>query len=180
VGFGEEQINRLLPRVPTIQLPFTAPNISVPFIGCFPGDGQTYHRKKHGNRPDHRKLDHIKQLKKDLREKIDLLLEGKLDNPARAAAFDARAVRLAQELEEALSDFNEAVAELTEEFNDALQRVNDRQAELETIRAELLAIPTEARSQVDEYMIGEYNACFGELEAQASRLNSCLACLGVF
>jgi DNA repair ATPase RecN len=180
VGFGDTQINRLLPRVPTMQLPFSAPSVSVPFIGCFTGDGKTYHRRQHGNRPDHRKLDHIKQLKKDLREKIDLLLEGKLDNPARAALFDSRAVRLADELAEALDDLNTTVSDLSAEINDSIAEVNDRISELNSIKDELLAIPADARSQVQQHMIARYNEYFGELDSQVSRLTSTLSCLGVF
>lgn len=180
MSYGQAQIHRLLPRVPTIQLPFSVPNISVPFIGCFSGDGKIYHKRKHGNRPDLLKLNHIKQFKKDLLDKIQTLIKGKLDNPARSVAFDAEIVRLTQEITDALDAFNETVSEITQEIQRDIATINNKVGELNSLRDELLTIPAEARSKVDQHMIERYNQYFGELDAQATRLQSTLACLGAF
>ncbi|MGB7923453.1 MAG: hypothetical protein WCF57_09430 [Pyrinomonadaceae bacterium] len=176
----EQLIERLLPRVPTIQLPFDVPSIHVPFIGCFPGDGTTYIGKKFGNRPDLLKLNHIKQFKKDLLDKIQTLIKGKLDNPARSIAFEAEIIRLTQEISDALEAFNETVSLVTEEIQEALALIDDKKTELEGLRSELMAIPEEERSKVDQHMITRYHQYFGELDAQASRLQSTLSCLGAF
>ena len=177
---GANQLNALLPRVPTIQLPFVPTFPSLPFIGCFGGDGKTYIGKKYGNRPDIQKLLHIKQLKKWFRENIDGYIEGKLDNPLRAVAFDARAIRLGLELAEIIEDFNETVGQITEEIDAGLDLVNGRINELNGLRGELLALSGDSLSKADQLMLERYNEYLGELDAQVTRLNGSRNCIGAF
>lgn len=176
----EGQISRLLPRVPTIQLPFSVPTISVPFIGCFSGDGKTYVGKKFANRPDFLKLNHLKQKKKELAEEIITQTIGKLDNPARSAAFTVEIARITQDIAEVLDGINETIGAITEELQAGISFVNDKKTELDALRSELLAIPSDMRTKVEQHMIERYNEYFGELDAQADRLTSTIACLGVF
>jgi hypothetical protein len=176
----EELIPRLLPRVPTIQLPVNIPTISVPFIGCFSGDGKTYTGKRWGNRPDILKLNHLKQKKKELEEEIITQTIGKLDNPARSIAFAAEIVRIAADITEVVDGITTTLGEITEELNAGIAVVNDKKSELNNLLEELLAIPAEARGKVEQHMIARYNEYFEELEAQATRLESTRSCLGVF
>lgn len=176
----EGRFARILPSVPTVQLPFSVPNISVPFIGCFSGDGKTYVGKKYGNRPDLLKLNHLKQKKKELEEEIITQTIGKLDNPARSAAFAEEIIRITSDISEVVDGIMETIGEITEELSAGIAFVNEKKSELEAAREELLAIPSDIRSKVDQHMIERYNEYFGELDAQANRLSSAISCLGIF
>lgn len=175
-----EQIPRLLPRIPAVQLPFNAPTISVPFIGCFPGDGKTYVGKKWGNRPDFLKLNHLKQKKKELEEEIITQTIGKLDNPARSVAFTAEIARITQDIAEVVGGITETIGDITEEIQAGIAFINERKDEVQGLLNDLLAVPADVRSKVEQRMIQRYTEYFGELEAQADRLTSIIGCLGAF
>ncbi|HYX72624.1 MAG TPA: hypothetical protein VE732_07630 [Nitrososphaera sp.] len=166
--------------MPTIQLPFVPTALSLHLIGCFGGDGKTYIGKKHGNRADIQKLLHIKQIKKWFTENIDGYLEGKLDNPQRGILFDARAVRLGQELAEILQDFDETVGQITEEIDAGLALVTGKINELNSLRNELLTLSEGSISKADQLMLQRYGEYSGELGAQAERLNAVKNCIGAF
>lgn len=72
------------------------------------------------------------------------------------------------------------MGQVTAEVNAAVTLINSRKNELETARGELLAISAEARSKTEALMIERYDQYFGELDAQASRLQSTLSCLTAF
>lgn len=171
---------RLVPQVPAIQLPHLPALPGMPFLGCFPADGQTYVGKKWANRPDLRVLDHVRQLKKHLEEEIITHTIGKLDNPLRAAGFAEEIARLEVEIDEAIDTFYEVVGSVTGEINASLGFIGDRQEELNQARDELLSIPAGARSKVEQRLLERYDEYFGELEAQGQRLQSTLNCLMSF
>jgi hypothetical protein len=178
--YGERQFARLLPSVTTIQPPFITPNIVVPFIGCFPGDGNSYVGKKFANRPDILRLNHLKQKKRELEEEIITQTIGKLDNPMRSAGFTTEIARITADIAEIVDAITETVGAITEEINAGIAFVNQRKSELEQERNELLAIPADVRSKLEQHMLTRYDEYFGELEAQADRLQSIIGCLGAF
>jgi hypothetical protein len=152
----------------------------VPFIGCFPGDGKSYVGKKWGNRPDLLKLNHLKQKKKELEEQIITQTIGKLDNPPRSIAFTAEIARITEDIATVVNGIMETIGEVTEELNAGIALINEKKNELEQVRGELLSIPADVRSKVEQHMIERYNEYFSELDMQAQRLQSTISCLGVF
>lgn len=179
-SYGEAFIPRLLPRVPTIQLPFNVQTINVPLLACFSGDGKTYTGKKFANRPDLLKLQHLKQQIAQFEERIITQTIGKLDNPARSAGFVAQIAEITEKITEATQSIVETVGDVTEEIDANLQLVNARIEELNALRDELNAVPINLRSKVEARMIARYDEYFGELEAQASNLQSARNCVMSF
>jgi hypothetical protein len=179
-SYGDTFIPRLLPRVPTIQLPFSAPTINVPLLSCFSGDGRSYVGRHFANRPDLLKLQHLKQQIAQFEERIITQTIGKLDNPARSAGFAAQIAEITAKITDATQSITETVGDVTEEIDASLQLVNARIEELNALRDELNAVPINMRSKVTTRMMARYEEYFGELEAQVSNLQSARSCVMSF
>jgi hypothetical protein len=177
---AEELVEQIIPRVPVVQAQFNLPTISVPLVGCFSGDGKVYVGKKWGNRSDLLLLNHVKQFKKDLTDKIITMFIGSKDNPTRALEFAVEMGRLAQEIDEALDAFEEVVGQITEEINAAIDIANSMMGELNSLVAAIVLTPAQARSKVQELMLNRYHKYFDKLEAQVSRLETTRNCLSIF
>jgi hypothetical protein len=178
VSIAAGQIERLPAKVPTIQGEFNAPSINVPFIGCFSGDGQTYIGRNFGNRPDILRLNHLRQKVKEYEQRIITMTIGQLDNPPRAEGFAEEIVRITADIATMVNAITETVAEVTEELQAGINFVNARMGELDQLRTGLQSIPEELRTRTEAKLIERYNQYFGELESQASRLETAMNCLG--
>ena len=180
MSIGGDAITRLAAKVPTVQAPFTAPTLSVPFLSCFSGDGRTFVGRHFSNRPDLLKLQHLKQLIVQYEERIITQTIGKLDNPLRSAGFVAQIVEITDKIATATAAITSAVGEITEEIDAGISFINDRITDLNALRAELNAVPENLRTKVAAHLIARYEQYFGELESQLSRLNAARACVQSF
>jgi hypothetical protein len=165
------------PKLPHVSLPAIREIPIIPHVGCAGAQGTTYVGQQFGNVPDIGAVLAIKALKKALEEQLFALLKGELPDIPRAAAYAARLVQLTAEVAEIVATLNNVVANVMSEVNAAIEVVNTKVEELNMAKDQLLAIPENARSAVQRLMIERYTRYFGELNAQAGRLQSTIECI---
>jgi phage-related tail protein len=170
----------LAPKLPSIALPAIGNLPSIPFVGCAGGDATAYFNSQFGGLPDFQAVLHIKAAKKFIEEQIYALVEGKLNDVLRPPVYDARAVLLGAQLLEIIATGTTLINNLKAVIDDNINFVNGRINEVNGLKNQISNIPAEARTRVQQVMLERYTRYAGELEAQAQRLNSTLACLGAF
>lgn len=175
----EDFVQQILPRPPRVQLPVNIPTINVPLSGCFSGDGHTYVGKHFGNRPDFLKLNHLKERKKDIADKIITFEKMQLDKPLERIAAQIEKARLTQEVVEFMEDAAELIGNIEEEIDGAVTLINGKIAELTMLQGDLNAIPLMARSAVERLLLRRYGQYKEKLTTHKGNLLNVRNCLGV-
>lgn len=165
------------PKLPHVTLPTVRGIPSVPHVGCAGGSATSYLGQQYGNLPDLHAALGIKKLKKALEEQIYALIQGQLPDATRPPVYAARAAQLANEVAELVATLNQVIGDVTAETNAAIAAVNGKIAELNTAKSAIEAIPQAARSAVQRLMLERYQRYVGELNDQATRLATTMACI---
>jgi hypothetical protein len=165
------------PKLPHATLPTVRAIPTIPHVGCAGATGTTYLGEQFGNVPDIGAVLAAKTLKKALEEQIYALLKGQLPFATRPPIYAAREAQLINEVAEVVATINTLIAAVTAEANAAISFVDDKISEVNEAKSALEGIPAGARDVVQRVMIERYDQCFGELNAQAARLQSTLECI---
>lgn len=168
----------LAPKTPPINLPTIRNLPTIPLIGCASGDATSYFGNQFGGLPDLESILHMKARKKYFEEMIETLIEGYVPAIPRQAVWAVRVAGYTNEIANLITEINTLIAAVTAYVNSALGFVNDRIDELNSAKNDLLSIPEDTRSKVQQKMIERYDKYIGRLEAQATRLQLTLTCIG--
>lgn len=165
------------PKLPHVALPTIRTIPTIPHVGCAGASGTSYVGTQFGNVPDIGAALAIKALKKSLEEQIYALIQGELPQVVRAPIYAARAAQLVNEVAEVVATLNQVISAVTGEATAAINAVNAKAADLNAAKSVLEGIPVGARNAVQRLMITRYQRYVGELNAQAGRLQTTIACI---
>jgi hypothetical protein len=166
-----------VPKLPHIQLPAIRPLPSIPFVNCIPATPEKLTGKQMGAQPDLSALAHIRSLKKNITEKLIILLEGKLPDLPRSIAYEANRVRLVAELAEIIQRGTQIAQQLTEDANGNIAEINDRIEILNEGVAAYTDIAEGARTTIQQKTIDRFGEYIDELNQQKGRWQSVLSCI---
>lgn len=156
----------------------TARNLpTIPTVGCVSGNSTTQIGEQFGSFPDIQALPHVKALNKVITEQIGTLLEGKLPDVPRAAAYEVRKARLITELANIVNSATQIAGQIQVEVNATISALNEKIEEMNEAKNLLLQIPENARSAIQGKTIERYNEYIEEINAQIGRLQTSLGCL---
>jgi len=165
-------------KLPHLALPAIRNIPTVPHVGCAGADGTSYVGKQFGNLPDLHAVLHLKTLKKALDEQVYALIEGELPFVTRPPIYAARAAQLTNEIAELVDATTSIVNTVTSNINDAIGYVNQQVAAVNAAKNLIAGVPEGARSAVQKLMFDRYGRYAQELNAQKTRLQSSLTCIG--
>jgi hypothetical protein len=165
------------PKLPDYPLPQIRIPVHLPRIGCPGADARSYIGEQFGNMPDLKDALHIKHLKKILNDQIYALIKGQLPTILRAGFYIEKAFDLLQHIAELIAVFNQVIGQCIAEYNATVNFINQKKAELQSAIGELEAIPSGARSAVQQLAIQRKTEYLGELDQQVTRLQTSITCL---
>lgn len=165
-------------KLPSLSLPNIRPMPHIPGVGCVASDGHSYIGEQFGNLPDFQAVQAIRQLQKVINEQIAALIEGYLPTAARQPLWAARVVVLTQYVADLNSLLIEVVGRATTEIGATVDFINGKKSEVQGALNVIAAIPESARTTTQRLMAARYQEYLGELDAQVTRLQSTLGCLG--
>jgi hypothetical protein len=164
-------------KLPDLPLPTIRPLPSIPGVGCAGGHATTLIGEQFGDLPDIATVLHIKALKKAMDEQIYALIQGELPDSLRPDVYAARAAELAAYVIEIVNTINTIIGGIVAEAEAAIAAVHEKIAEMESALAVIESVPSYARTALQQLMFGRYNEYVAELNGQAARLQSTIACV---
>jgi hypothetical protein len=170
-------LNLPQPHIPQINLPGIRLPIHLPFVGCPGADARSYIGEQFGNLPDLVDAFHAKHLRKLLNDQIFALLKGQLPTILRKFFYLQKALELIQQIAEIVAVLNQVIGQAIAEYNATIAFINEKQAELNQGIAEIESIPASSRTAVHQLTLQRYNEYLGELDAQATRLQTSITCM---
>jgi hypothetical protein len=165
------------PQLPHINLPQIRPLPKIPFVSCIPATPETLVGKQMGKQPDLSALAHIRSLKKNITEKLIILLEGQLPTLPRSLVFEANRIRLVAELAEIVAEGVAIANRLAEDAQENIDEINNR---IEILNAGISAyqsIGEAVRTRIQQKTIDRFGEYINELEQQKGRWESVISCI---
>lgn len=164
-------------KLPSWNLPTVRSLPTIPNVGCVSGNATSMIGDQFGNFPDIQALPHIKALNKVITEQIGTLIEGKLGDIPRAAAYEIRRARLVTELIAIVQQGVTIASQIQSEANANIAACNTKIADLNSAKNAIVSIPEAARSALQRKTLDRLNVYIGEVNGQIGRLQTTLACL---
>lgn len=164
-------------KLPDIDLPQIRPLPSIPFLNCIPATPEKLTGRQMGKQPDLSALAHIRALKKNIVEKLIILLEGQLPDLPRSIAYEANRVRLVAEMAQIGAEGVAIAGKLAEDAEENIAEINAR---IEILNEGISAyedIGNDVRSAIQQKTIERFGEYIDELEQQKSRWESVMSCI---
>ncbi|HEX8565415.1 MAG TPA: hypothetical protein VF648_07060 [Pyrinomonadaceae bacterium] len=164
-------------KLPHLQLPQIRPLPSIPFVGCIPATPETLVGRQMGKQPDLSALAHIRALKKNIIEKLIILLEGQLPDFPRKIAYETNRVRLVAELAEIVAEGVAIAARLAADAQENIEEINNQIDILNEGISAYQEIGEAVRTRIQQKTIDRFGEYINELEQQKGRWESVMSCI---